>query len=100
MEDSPDFLRCVEADLNDNDTLEDGDIIATIDVRSLYTNLGQEECLKLCKEALKNHTEHKPEMIDLIIKLLELDLSLNIFEFNGELYKQTIGVAIKDPKAF
>ena len=68
-------------------------MIVTVDVKSLYTNINAEEALKLCKEAL-DKTDIKPDLINLIIKLLELVLTLNIFEFNGELFLQLIGVAM------
>ena len=59
----------------------------------MYTNIPVSESLKLCKEALDT-TDNKPELNEFIIKLLELVLTLNIFEFNGELFKQEIGVAM------
>ena len=93
VQDSPDFLRCLEADLNDQDVIEDDDIIVTVDVKSLYTNVPISESLILCREAL-DQTDNKPELNDFIIKLLELVMSLNIFEFNGELFKQEIGLAM------
>ena len=83
----------MEADLNDQDIIEDDDIIVTVDVKSLYTNVPISESLILCREAL-DKTDNKPELNDFIIKLLELVMTLNIFEFNGELFKQEIGLAM------
>ena len=89
LQDSPDFLRSLEDDLNDAKVIDDQDTIVTIDVSSLYTNIDQTEGVEICKEALKK-TDNKPELNDFIIKLLELGLKHNIFTFNDQLYTLTI----------
>ena len=42
LQDSPDFLRAIEEEINANNLIEDGDILVTVDVSALYTNIPQD----------------------------------------------------------
>ena len=65
----------------------------TVDVSALYTNLNNEDSVETVRKVLETRT-NKSIPTDFIIKLLELVLHHNIFEFDGELYQQLIGCAM------
>ena len=90
---SPDFLRTLEDIINDQLVIEDGDILVTIDVTGLYTNIPVNEGIKACKDILEKHSDDK-EKNEFVIELLELVLKHNIFELDGKLYRQLIGTAM------
>ena len=92
LQDTPDFLRMIE-DINDKIELPAGTILVTIDVSALYTNIPQDEGLEAVREALEDRV--KPECpTNFLIRMLDLVLKYNIFEFNGELFLQLIGTAM------
>ena len=92
LQDTPDFLRVIEK-RNGGPPLPPSAILVTIDVSALYTNIPQDEGLKSVQETLdeRNDTNLPKEFI---IKLLEVVLKNNIFEFNSELFLQLIGTAM------
>ena len=92
LHDIPDFLRMIEK-RNEGPPLPPNTILASLDVSSLYTNIPQEEGLEAVREALytRNNTEVPTEFI---LRLLEIVLKNNIFEFNGDLFLQLIGTAM------
>ena len=85
LQDTPDFLRKLD---EISDLVEDSDILVTVDVSALYTNIPQDEGLEAAREALEER-EDKEVPTDFIINLLEIILKFNIFEFDNELYPQT-----------
>ena len=92
LQDTPDFLRVIEK-RNEGPPLPPNAILVTIDVSALYTNIPQDEGLKCVKETLEER--NKPALpTEFIIKLLELILKNNIFEFNSEYFIQLIGTAM------
>ena len=92
VQDSPDFLRSIE-DQNNSDDIEDEDILVTIDVTGLYSNIPMDDGIKACKDILEN--SDNPDALNcLILELLELVLKNNIFEFDDKLYRQEIGTAM------
>ena len=92
LKDTPDFLRKVE-NVNEKETLPENAILVTMDVSALYTNIPQDEGIKCAQEALEKRND-KSVPTDFIIRLLELVLKLNIFEFDNELFLQLIGTAM------
>ena len=92
LQDSPDFLREIEK-LNEMQIIEEGDILVSIDVSGLYTNIPQSEGLEAVSDALEERNDKRIPS-DYIVKLLELVLKNNIFEFNRELFIQMIGTAM------
>ena len=91
LQDTPDFLRFVE-DINAEGPLPENSILVSIDVSGLYTNIPQDEGLEAVNDALDQAKLPFPK--DFLMKLLELTLKFNIFEFNSELYLQSIGTAM------
>ena len=92
LQDTPDFLRNLEL-VKAEGNLPDNSILVSIDVSALYTNIPQEEGLEEVREALKER--EKPEIpTDFLLKLVEIILGSNIFEFNSKLFMQLIGTAM------
>ena len=93
LQDTPDFLRLLEAEVNSSDPLPANTILATIDVCGLYTNIPIEEGVEAVKEALEER-EDKKTTSEFLVRLLEIVLKSNVFEFNSQLYQQLIGTAM------
>ena len=91
LQDTPDFLRFIE-DIKAEGPLPANTILVSIDVSGLYTNIPQDEGLEVVDEALD--TKDLPFPKDFLVKLLELTLKYNIFEFDSELFLQSIGTAM------
>ena len=79
--------------MNRNNQISDSDILVTIDVTALYTNINQSEGIQNMKSALDTRQD-KTIPSDFLIQLLNLVLKGNIFEFNNNLYLQLIGTAM------
>ena len=94
IEDTPDLLRALE-ELK-TEPIPDSAIPVTIDVVGLYSNIPQEEARQRMEEALETRPECQKQKVPtkFLITLLHLVLSLNIFTFNENLYKQLWGVAM------
>ena len=76
-------------------TIQPGILLCTLDVTSLYTNIPHLEGIQSIKEMLAIHKP--PDTLphnSYIIELLELVLTNNHFEFNGEFYHQLSGTAM------
>ena len=76
-------------------TIQPGILSCTLDVTSLYTNIPHLEGIQSIKEMLAIHKP--PDMLphnSYIIETLELVLTNNHFEFNGEFYHQLSGTAM------
>ena len=76
-------------------TIQPGILVCTLDVTSLYTNIPHLEGIQSTKEMLAIHKP--PDTLphnSYIIELLELVLTNNHFEFNGEFYHQFSGTAM------
>ena len=68
-------------------------IIFTMDIKSLYTVIPNEGGLRALQYYLDKREILEPPTYTLL-RMAELVLTLNSFEFNGEYYKQTGGVAM------
>ena len=76
-------------------------VLATYDITSMYTNMTIDELLAAVERAFKNCTnlddiDFKLPFIGVenVVKILELQLKNNEFEFAGNFYKQVIGCAM------
>jgi hypothetical protein len=68
-------------------------LLVTGDVSSLYTNMKLNRIIDTTREALRKHPEpNRPDAH--LLRLLELTLNNNDFEFNGQYYLQTCGTAM------
>ena len=92
LQDTPSFLRYVE-ELNSEGKLPKSALLVTVDVSSLYTNINHLDATNTAREALSER-ETKEVPTELLVRLLELVLKYNLFEFDGEIWQQIIGVAM------
>lgn len=68
-------------------------IIVTGDVTALYTNMNIDRSVEAVRNVFKLFpSPHRPD--EAILKLLNLVLTRNEFEFNGQLYQQICGTAM------
>lgn len=80
---------------HENTSLPDNAIIATLDVCSLYTNIPQVGGIKVVCQYCDEHWQPDPPITTSILRdLTKLTLKENSFNFNGEHYLQTHGVAM------
>ena len=79
--------------MNKKNIIKEGDILVSIDVSGLYTNIPQSEGLDAVHDALEER-EDKSIPSSYLVNLLELVLKNNIFEFDEELFIQLIGTAM------
>ncbi len=70
-------------------------LLVTFDVRSLYTNIRNEDGIPCCLSAIKNfYGRNTPLPIRFIESILNFILKRNYFEFREEFYLQTRGSAM------
>ena len=92
LQDTPDFLRYIE-NINKGPALENNQILVTWDVVGLYNNIPHEEGLESLKEGLEQR--NTPEIpTDYLVRLMEIILKNNLFNFHEELWRQEIGCAM------
>lgn len=68
--------------------------LVTGDVNSLYPNIPIALGERMLKRTLVSYSRYPPDLIDFINRLADFVLTLNIFEFNGNLYRQVQGTAM------
>jgi len=92
VKDTTDFVNHIEA----LPRLEHTDLLVTLDVTSLYTNIPNEESLQVASNILRQHRDDTQEALKNthIVSMLRLVLYCNNFEFNGRHFLQTQGVAM------
>jgi len=91
VKDTTDFINKVEQIPN----IQDGTILATIDVTSLYTNIPHDEGIRACERSLNLHRSNSEQPSNTnIIQLLDCVLKMNNFDFNGKHYLQVGGTAM------
>lgn len=88
LKDTYDFITKIR-----QPTIPDQFFLFTMDVNSLYTNIGISEGLTAVKNIFSQYPD--PHRLDLeILQLLHINLKRNYFEFNNQFYLQTIGTAM------
>jgi hypothetical protein len=92
IEDTPHFLRTLEQQ-NNSGNICDTDILVTMDVSSLYTNIRHQDGMTAMQRILE-HRSDKTVPTDFLINLLQLVLTCNVFEFGKSLFLQLIGTAM------
>ena len=92
LQDTPHFLRIIEQ-INSGPNLETNVFLATLDVTGLYTNIAHEEGLECVEEQL-NQRNNQAVPTDFLVKLMEVILYNNVFEFHETFWKQNIGAAM------
>jgi hypothetical protein len=95
LQDSPHFLRDIRK-LNRETQLEDNDILVTLDVKALFTNILHQDGLDSLKLSLEGrYNQDVPT--DFILKLMDIILKYNIFTFHQDYFIQEIGAAMGSP---
>ena len=91
IKDTTDFVRKIK----EIGKVEPNTILGSLDVSSLYTNIPNNEGLNATLNILQSerYGPHRPKN-ETLIKLLELVLSKNNFQFNGQNYLQVGGTAM------
>ena len=79
-------------------TLPSQCILCTWDVTSMYTNIGHDEAELILKECLKENWQNlqcqNSITMPALFKLINLTLRDNVFEFDGQFYRQKFGVSM------
>ena len=96
VQDTTDFSRRIFT-LNKN--LTNDFILITIDVKSLYTNIPNDEGIQACIDMFKKHNKTTTELEQSIFEVLTHILKNNSFSFNNEHYSQIHGTAMGSPMA-
>ena len=73
--------------------------LVTLDVSSLYTNIPHKDGLDACRFFLNKNSSSNDLPVDSMLKLIELVLENNHFQFNSENYMQKMGTAMGSPMA-
>ena len=73
--------------------LDQNKLYFTMDIKSLYTVIPNDESLLAFKHIFDHRTVEEPSS-ETLLRLTELVLTLNCFSFGGNYYKQTNGMAM------
>ena len=92
LQDDNDFLRKIQS-INDTHMLPPDTILATWDVKSLYTSIPTEGGVSACKSQLEKSGKSNL-VINVILKFINLILRNNIFRFANGFFLQKIGTAM------
>ena len=92
LQDDNHFLRKLN-EINETHTLPPDTILATWDVKSLYTSIPAEGGVAACRRQLETSGKSSA-VINVIIKFLNLILHNNIFRFANGFFLQKIGTAM------
>lgn len=88
LKDTYDFINKIK-----NIIIPPNALLFTIDIDSLYTNIETEAGLRAVRECMKEHPDpNRPD--EYILKLLEINLTKNDFEFDSKFYLQVKGTAM------
>ena len=73
-------------------------ILATLDVKSLYTNVPHQEGMQYCLEAIENHYKPKtPHPLKYIHRMLKFILENNYLIFDDKFYLQVHRTSVGTP---
>lgn len=72
----------------------DKNILCTMDIESLYTNIPQELALNVVMKTLKQRPRPHAVPTNFILQLLELCLTRNFFQFESEFFQQIKGTCM------
>ena len=92
LQDTPDFLRTIQ-EINRVHTLGPNTMLVSMDAIGLYTNIPHEEGLEEMEIGLNKRVKQEVPT-DFLVKMMEIILKNNIFEFHEGYYKQNIGAAM------
>ena len=86
------FLRKI-TEINNSETLPPDTLLVAWDVKSLYTNITNENGMRACEHymSVNNYDEYKRTTV---LKFIQLVLTCNNLTFQGSHYTQQIGTAM------
>ena len=91
----PSYIKDTGHFLNIKDIqIEEEDLLVTVDVSSLYTNIRHEDGIEALKLWLKENGTN-PEKAEFIGTLAKLVLTSNYFTFSGKIYLQKQGTVME-----
>ncbi|XP_069461787.1 uncharacterized protein [Ambystoma mexicanum] len=92
----PSYLRDTKDFLNKIDGIpwQNTDLLATLDVVSLYTSIKHTDGLKSCEYFLKTRSLNYLEHTKMILEMINICLTNNSFLFNNKFYTQLQGTAM------
>ena len=93
LQDTTDFLRCIESEINKNSSLSKDSILVVADVSALFTNIPADDSLECLTNALNGRKDQQIPT-GFIVRLMEAILENNFFTFNSEYFKQNIGASM------
>ncbi|KAL8565389.1 hypothetical protein ACOMHN_029084 [Nucella lapillus] len=101
VKDTTKFLQLVEEWKNSLGLLPSDALIVTIDVVGLYSNIPHHEVTTSVTETLATKTHLVPNAPPkkLLLKIINHILHNNIFQFDGNIFKQIFGTAMGTPMA-
>ena len=92
IKDTKHFLQII---MNNRSTIPKGSLLATLDVKSLYTNIPQNEGIQYCLNALMRfYGQSLPLPINELKQMFEFVLKGNYFEFKDQIYLQIQGTSM------
>ena len=94
IQDDMDFLRKIDS-INEAGPLPPDTLLCTMDVSALYTNIPNKEGIGACQAALENgRGPGSTPSATFICKLININLSQNIFTLADDIWLQTHGTAM------
>ena len=69
----------------------------SLDVTALFTNVPLEDVLDFLREKIENNSVAPPVPLEEFLELIRLCVDNNVFEFNGQYFRQKFGVAMGSP---
>ena len=92
LKDTTAFLNIIE-NINKGKVLSHNTILFTMDVKGLFTNIPHNEGLMTLEDELEKR-ENKEVPTNFLIKIMEIILKNNIFEFHDGYFRQNIGATM------
>ena len=97
IRDSKHFLQDI---MQERVSFPEGTLLATLDVKSIYTNIPQDEGIQYCLEAMTQYYgRNLPLSVNKLRQMFEFVLRGNYFESNNQLCLQTQGTSMGTPMA-
>ena len=87
----------------DTTSVPDDTVMVTADVTALYPSIPTKHGMKVVEAVLRDPDvsplHNQPTLLGLVLALLRLVLTFNVFKYNGEYWLQLIGTAMGTPAA-
>ena len=74
-------------------------VLLTADIEALYPSIPVDEALNSVRQLLENCNDRESEMRNFVIQLLDVQLRMNYFDFDGAHYQKISGIPMGKPWA-